>query len=377
MMSGSIKPLRAWGLPIAGMFLCAGPCSAESEEQLRKTAAGLAGCRLSFFRAGVWKPRTRPGTFPGLGEKALAWLVRVREEFGFPVGAEVGTPQHVEAALAHRLDLVWIGARTAPDPFAVQSIADALRGTDIPVLVKNPVSPDLDTWLGALERVHDAGVRRLGAVHRGFATSHDTRYRNAPLWRIPIELKRRLPDLPLICDPSHLCGRADIVPPTAQEALDLLYDGLMVEVHHNPPEALSDAGQQLTPQQFREMLAHLVVRKEAGDGLPYETQMQELRHTVDEIDDDLVELLARRMEIVRAMGGLKRRHQVSTLQPTRWKEILATRLAAARKRGLSEEFVSQVYQIIHEEAIQVQEEPMFREADKREPPQGHEQSKGE
>jgi chorismate mutase len=358
------------------MFLCAGPCSAESEEQLLKTAAGLAGCRLSFFRAGVWKPRTRPGTFPGAGEKALAWLVRVREEFGFPVGAEVGTPQHVEAALAHRLDLVWIGARTTPDPFAVQSIADALRGTDIPVLVKNPVSPDLDTWLGALERVHDAGVRRIGAVHRGFATSHDTRYRNAPLWRIPIELKRRLPDLPLVCDPSHLCGRADIVPPTAQEALDLLYDGLMVEVHHNPPEALSDAGQQLTPTQFREMLAHLVVRKESGDGPPYEARMQKLRHTVDEIDDDLVELLARRMEIVRAMGDLKRLHQVSTLQPTRWKEILATRLAAARKLGLSEDFVSQVYQIIHEEAIQVQEEPMFREADKHEPPQGPEQSKG-
>jgi chorismate mutase len=377
MISGSIKPLGEWGLPIAGMFLCAGPCSAESEEQLRKTAAGLAGCTLSFFRAGVWKPRTRPGAFPGAGEQALAWLVRVREEFGFPVGAEVGTPHHVEAALAHRLDLVWIGARTTPDPFAVQSIADALRGTDIPVLVKNPVSPDLDTWLGALERVHGAGVRRLGAVHRGFATSHDTRYRNAPLWRIPIELKRRLPDLPLICDPSHLCGRADIVPPTAQEALDLLYDGLMVEVHHNPPEALSDAGQQLTPQAFREMLAHLVVRKESGDGPPYEIQMQKLRHTVDEIDDELVELLARRMEIVRAMGDLKRLHQVSTLQPTRWKEILATRLAAARKRGLSEEFVSQIYQIIHEEAIRVQEEPVFREADKSGPPRGHEQSKGE
>jgi len=375
MISGDVKPLREWGLPFSGMFLCAGPCSAESEEQLRKTAAGLKGCKLSLFRAGVWKPRTRPGTFPGAGEMALDWLVRVREEFGFPIGAEVGTPQHVEAALRYKLDALWIGARTTPDPFAVQSIADALKGVDVPVLVKNPVSPDLDTWLGALERVHNAGVRRLGAIHRGFATSHDTRYRNAPLWRIPIELKRRLPELPLICDPSHLCGRADIVPPTAQEALDLLYDGLMVEVHHNPPEALSDAGQQLTPTQFREMLAGLIIRTEAGDGLPYETRMQKLRHTVDEIDDDLVELLARRMEIVRAMGDLKRLHQVSTLQPTRWKEILATRLAAARKLGLSEEFVSQVYQIIHEEAIQVQEEPMFRDADKREPQA--EQPKGE
>ena len=367
MISGSVKPLREWGLPISEMFLCAGPCSAESEEQLRKTAAGLKGCNLSFFRAGVWKPRTRPGAFPGAGEQALAWLVRVREEFGFPIGAEVGTPHHVEAALKHGLDVLWIGARTTPDPFAVQSIADALKGVDVPILVKNPVSPDLDTWLGALERVHNAGLRRLGAVHRGFATSHDTRYRNAPLWRIPIELKRRLPDLPLICDPSHLCGRADIVSPTAQEALDLLYDGLMVEVHYNPPEARSDAGQQLTPAQFRDMLAGLVIRKESGDSLPYEAQMQKLRHTVDEIDDNLVDFLAQRMEVARAMGDLKRRYQISTLQPARWKEILATRLAAARKKGLSEDFVSQVYQIIHEEAIQVQEEPMFRDADKRGP----------
>jgi chorismate mutase len=375
MISGDVRPLREWGLPLSEMFLCAGPCSAESEEQLRKTAAGLKGCKLSLFRAGVWKPRTRPGTFPGLGEKALAWLVRVREEFGFPVGAEVGTPQHVEAALRHGLDLVWIGARTTPDPFAVQSIADALKGVDVPVLVKNPVSPDLDTWLGALERVHNAGIRRLGAVHRGFATSHDTRYRNAPLWRIPIELKRRLPELPLICDPSHLCGRADIVPPTAQEALDLLYDGLMVEVHCNPPEAWSDASQQLTPQQFCNMLAGLVIRKESGDSLSCEMQIQKLRHAVDEIDDDLVELLAQRMEVARAVGDLKRRYDLSTLQPTRYNEVLTTRLAAARKRGLSEDFVSQVYQIIHEEAIQVQEEPMFRDADKREPQA--EQPKGE
>jgi chorismate mutase len=365
MPGASAKPLRQWGLPMPGMFLCAGPCSAESEDQLRKTAAGLAGCTLSFFRAGIWKPRTHPGTFSGAGVAALDWLVRIREEFGFPVGAEVGTPHHVEAALGHKLDLVWIGARTTPDPFAVQDIADALKGVDIPVLVKNPVGPDLEMWLGALERVHNAGVRRLGAVHRGFATCNDTRYRNPPLWRIPIELKRRLPDLPLVCDPSHMCGRADIVFPTAQEALDLLYDGLMVEVHHNPAEAWSDAAQQLTPAQFRDMLARLIVRKESGDSLSYETQMHKLRHSVDEIDDDLVDLLARRMDVVRAMGDLKRRYQVSTLQPTRWKEILASRSAAARTRGLNEDFVSQVYQIIHEEAIRVQEEPMFGNADVR------------
>ena len=367
MASGSITLLRKWGLAIPGMFLCAGPCSAESLDQLRKTAAGLAGCTLSLFRAGIWKPRTHPGTFSGAGVAALDWLVKIREEFGFPVGAEVGTPQHVEAALQHKLDLLWIGARTTPDPFAVQNIADALKGVDVPVLVKNPVSPDLETWLGALERVHNAGIRRLGAVHRGFATPTDTRYRNPPLWRIPIELRRRWPDLPLICDPSHMCGRADIVFPTAQEAIDLLYNGLMVEVHHNPAEALSDAAQQLTPAQFRDMLAHLTIPKESGDSLSYDIEMRRLRHTVDDIDDDLVELLAHRMEVARAMGDLKRWHKVSTLQLGRWMEILASRGAAAKMKGLSEDFVMQVYQIIHEEAIRVQEEPVFREADRHPP----------
>jgi chorismate mutase len=288
--------------------------------------------------------------------------VRVREEFGFPIGAEVGTPQHVEAALRHRLDLVWIGARTTPDPFAVQDIADALKGVDVPVLVKNPVSPDLEMWLGALERVYNAGVRRLGAVHRGFSTSHDTRYRNSPLWRIPIELKMRLPGLPLICDPSHMCGRADIVFPTAQEALDLLYDGLMVEVHHHPSEAWSDAGQQLSPAEFLDMVARLVVRKESGDSAASESQIRSLRHRIDEIDEDLVDLLARRMEVVRSMGDLKRRYQLSAFQPGRLKDVLARCIAAARGKGLDEDFVSQIYQMIHEEAIRIQEEPVFRSA---------------
>jgi chorismate mutase len=362
--SQSVVSLREWGLPIQDIFLCAGPCSAESEQQLLKTAAGLGGCPLSCFRAGIWKPRTHPSSFQGVGLGGLPWLVRVREEFGFPVAAEVATPEHVEAALENRLDLVWIGARTTPNPFAVEHIASAMRGVDIAVLVKNPVSPDLGLWLGALERVHNAGIRRLGAVHRGFTTSTQTRYRNAPLWRIPIELKRRLPELPLVCDPSHMCGRADLVFPAAQAALDLLYDGLMVEVHDCPREAQSDAKQQLTPAQFRDMLVRLVPRKERGDSPSYDTQMRSLRHTIDEVDEEIVAGLARRMEIVRAMGELKRRHQVSTLQPTRWKEILASRAAFARKHGLSEEFISQVYQLIHEEAIQLQEEPLFRSSER-------------
>lgn len=357
----AVLPLRDWGLPCAPIFLCAGPCSAESEEQLRKTAAGLAGCPLSFFRAGIWKPRTQPSAFQGFGLEALPWLVRVRQEFGFPVGAEVGTPEHVAAALCHRLDVVWIGARTTADPFAVQGIADALRGADVCVLVKNPVSPDLDLWLGALQRVYNAGIRRLGAVHRGFSTGTDSRYRNAPLWRIPIELKRRLPCVPLICDPSHMCGRADLVAPTSQEALDLLYNGLMIEVHCDPRSAQSDAAQQLTPLEFRDLVRRLVVCAESGDDVSYDTQMRGLRHAVDEVDEQIIAALAQRMAIVTAMGELKRKHQVSTLQPTRWQEILDSRTTSAQKRGLRDTFVSQVYQLIHEEAIQIQEESLFRD----------------
>ena len=356
----AIVSLQDWGLPCDKIFLCAGPCSAESEEQLRKTAAGLAGCPLSFFRAGIWKPRTQPLSFQGLGLQALPWLVRIREEFGFRVGAEVGTPEHVDAALRHCLDVVWIGARTTADPFAVQGIADALRGADISVLVKNPVSPDLELWLGALERISNAGIRRLGAIHRGFSTGTDSRYRNAPLWRIPIELKRRLRGVPLICDPSHMCGRAELVPPTSQEALDLLYDGLMIEVHCDPRSAQSDAAQQLTPLEFRDLVERLVVCTESGDDLSYETQMRGLRHTIDEVDEQVIAAISRRMAIVSAIGDLKRKHQVSTLQPTRWQEILDSRTTAAQKRGLRDTFISQVYQLIHEEAIQIQEESLFR-----------------
>lgn len=360
-MTGSVRRLVDWGVPLPGMFLCAGPCSAETEAQLRSTAAGLQGATLSLFRAGIWKPRTHPGSFEGLGVEALGWLVRIREEFGFPIGTEVGTPKHAEEALEHKLDAVWIGARTTSDPFAVQGIADALRGTDVLVLVKNPVSQDLEAWIGALERIHNAGIRRLGAIHRGFSSSGDTRYRNAPLWRIPIELKRRIPDLPMICDPSHMCGRADLIAPTSQEALDLLYDGLMVEVHCSPADAWSDAAQQLTPARFRELVGELVIRKEAADSKSYDTELRQLRHTVDEVDENIIGLLARRMEIVRSMGELKRRHQVSTLQPIRWQEILESRANAAGKKGLSVEFIWQVYQIIHEEAIRLQAEPLFRE----------------
>ena len=358
MNNASIKTLQEWGKDAEGVLVCAGPCSAESPAQLLGTAAGLAGRPLTFFRAGIWKPRTHPGTFEGVGVEALRWLVEVREQFGFPVGTEVGTAKHVEAALRCGLDVVWIGARTTPNPYAVQEIAEALKGVDIPVLVKNPVSPDLELWLGALERVQNAGIGRLAAVHRGFCTASDTRYRNPPLWRLAIELKRRLPKLSLLCDPSHMCGRADTIFPTAQEALDLLYNGLMVEVHENPAQARSDAAQQLTPAQFQDLIESLVIPRESG-GPPYLAQMRGLRHTIDEIDEDIISLLAQRMEVVRQMVPAKRRHGVAALQPSRWREILSSRTSMARRKGLNDEFVAQLYQLVHEEAIRVQEESLL------------------
>jgi chorismate mutase len=257
--------------------------------------------------------------------------------------------------------VVWIGARTTPDPYAVQEIAEALKGVDITVLVKNPVSPDLELWLGALERVQDAGVGRVAAVHRGFCTASDTRYRNPPLWRLAIELKRRVPKLPLLCDPSHICGRTETIFPTSQESLDLLYNGLMIEVHENPAQARSDAAQQLTPAQFHEMIDRLVIPRESDDPR-YQSQMRGLRHTIDEIDEDIVSLLARRMEVVRQMVLPKRRHHASALQPSRWGEILASRTSLARQKGLNDKFVAELYQLVHEEAIRVQEESLLGSA---------------
>jgi chorismate mutase len=363
-MSGELMsdlvPIKQWGLPIERFFLGAGPCSAESPEQLLAAAKGLQGCRLSFFRAGIWKPRTHPGSFEGHGIKALSWLRRVRKETGFPVGVEVAEPAHVRACLDHEIDVMWIGARTTPNPFAVQALAESLAGANRPVLVKNPVSPDLGLWIGAVERLYNTGLRRIAVVHRGFAVAETEQYRNPPLWRIPIELKRRIPAVPIICDPSHICGRADIIFPVAQEALDLLYDGLMVEVHGDPSKALSDAKQQLTPAQFKAMLERLIVRTESNPDQQYQTRMGQLRRQIDEVDERIIDLLRKRMDIVQAMGECKRGKQVSTLQPERWREVMATRLAQGVRKGFSPEFLSDLYEVIHEEAIQWQERPLFR-----------------
>lgn len=346
--------LKDWGFPEQDIFLSAGPCSAESEEQVLTTAHALKN-RVSFLRAGIWKPRTRPGSFEGVGLKGLSWMDRARTETGLKIGTEVAEPSHVEACLEYELDVLWVGARTTTNPFSVQAIADALRGTDIPVFVKNPMSADVGLWIGAIERLANAGITKLGAIHRGVSSSLEMRYRNAPAWKMPIEFIRRMPEIPIICDPSHICGKADLIPAIAQEALDLLFDGLMIEVHPNPSVALSDAAQQLTPDQFIHLVSELKLTHEQSENLDFDNRMRGLREQVDELDSQMLELIGRRMKIAREMGLLKADQQVSTLQPHRWQQILDDRVRKGGSLDLSEDFVLQVMQSIHEEAIRQQE----------------------
>jgi chorismate mutase len=346
---------KDWGFPVDDLILSAGPCSAESQEQVLETAQALAGQGLSFLRAGIWKPRTRPGSFEGVGLKGLAWMDQARSTTGLKIGTEVAEPSHVEACLEFDMDILWIGARTTTNPFSVQAIADALKGTDIPVLVKNPISADIGLWIGAIERLANAGITRVGAIHRGFSSTLEMRYRNAPNWKLPIELKRHCPTLPMICDPSHICGKADLIPALAQEAMDLLFDGLMIEVHPDPVNALSDAAQQLTPDQFCNLVNQLELPHEKSSNKEFTHRLSELREGIDDVDSQLLDLLGKRMDIVREMGGLKTKEHVSTLQPQRWEAIILDRVAKGLELELSEDFVLQLMQSIHEEAIRQQE----------------------
>lgn len=336
-------------------LLIAGPCSAETEVQTLETARALAAEGIAFFRAGLWKPRTKPGGFEGVGAEGLGWLRRVKEQTGMRTAVEVATRDHVAAALAGGVDLLWIGARTASDPFAVQQIADALRGRDVPVLVKNPLSPDLELWIGALERLYNAGVRRLGAIHRGFTPVGSARYRNDPMWGTPIELRRRLPQLPILGDPSHIGGRSEFVAPLAQQALALGFDGLMIEAHCTPDEAWSDRGQQLAPQELGALARTLAARRNgpATEALAAEG-LAALRGEIDTLDDRLFLLLARRMEISREIGRYKRAHGVPVLQTQRYAELLARRCARASALGMTEEFVRAILQAVHEESVRQQ-----------------------
>ena len=333
-------------------FVISGPCSAETEEQVMTTARQLAMKGCHNFRAGVWKPRTKPGGFEGNGEKALPWMKAVKEETGMLVATEVATPEHVELCLKYGIDILWIGARTSANPFAMQAIADALQGVDIPVFVKNPINPDLELWIGALERINQAGIKRLGAIHRGFSSYAKKIYRNMPMWQIPIELRRRIPDLPIICDPSHIGGRRELIAPLCQQAMDLGFDGLIVESHCDPDKAWSDAKQQVTPDVIDFILSLLIIRDEktTTEGIT------QLRKQIDELDNDLMELLSKRMRVCREIGQYKKEHNMTVLQPTRYNEILNKRGAQGTLCGMDSDFVKVVFEAVHQESVRQQME---------------------
>lgn len=328
----------------------AGPCSAESREQLLAAARGVAMAGVGVLRAGVWKPRTKPGSFEGVGSEALAWLAEAKREYGLKVITEVATPEHLEQALKAELDGVWIGARTTTNPFATQQIADALRGVDIAVIVKNPVIPDVDLWVGAIERVYNSGVRRLAAVHRGFGTHQTTPYRNAPHWSVPIELHRRIPTIAILSDPSHIGGRRDLVAQLSQQALDLGFSGLMIECHPHPEEALSDAAQQITPAVLQELVATLRLRRTPASN----DVLGDFRLHIDTIDSRIIELLAERMDVARQIGEYKRQHAMAVVQHDRYNELLLAAEAKAEAMSISKEFINQIFSAIHEESVRQQ-----------------------
>ena len=346
--------LQPLALPCDGgrPFVIAGPCSAETEEQVMTTATQLAAKGCHIFRAGVWKPRTKPGGFEGNGEKALPWLKRAKEKSGMLITTEVATPEHVELALKYGIDLLWIGARTTANPFAMQALADSLRGTDIPVLVKNPVNPDLELWIGAMERINQAGLKRIAAIHRGFSSFDKKLYRNLPMWQIPIELHRRIPDLPIICDPSHIGGRRELIAPLCQQAMDLGMDGLIIESHCDPEKAWSDAKQQITPDMLDYILSLLVIR----DKSVTTEVINEMRKQIDELDNTIMEVLAKRMRICRDIGQYKKEHNMTVLQASRYNEILDKRGAQGALFGMSPEFVKEIFEAIHEESVRQQME---------------------
>lgn len=331
-------------------IVIAGPCSAETEEQVMSTARMLADKGCHIFRAGVWKPRTKPGGFEGNGEKALPWLKEVKEETGMMISTEVATPDHVELAMRYDMDVLWVGARTSANPFAMQALADSMQGLQIPVLVKNPVNPDLELWIGGLQRLNQAGIKRLGVIHRGFSSYDKKIYRNLPMWQIPIELRRRIPGLPIICDPSHIGGRRDLIAPLCQQAMDLGFDGLIVESHCNPKEAWSDAKQQVTPDILDYILSLLVIRDDA-----FTTEdIRSLRAQIDELDNSLMELLAKRFRLCREIGTFKKEHNMTILQTRRYNEILEKRGTQAGLCGMNPKFAAHIFELIHEESVRQQ-----------------------
>ena len=351
------KEMRNWlaNFNLNHPLVIAGPCSAETEDQVLKIAHDLKNTDVSVFRAGIWKPRTRPGMFEGVGAIGLKWLKKVKKETGLLIATEVANASHVKLALEYDIDILWIGARSTVSPFIVQEIADALNGTDKIVLVKNPVNPDLSLWLGGVERLYSANIKKLGVIHRGFSTYEKTNYRNNPEWQLPIELQNRFPDLPLICDPSHIAGRRDILQDISQTALDLNFDGLMIETHTDPDNAWSDAAQQITPKTLVKMMQDLKIRKVTNEEVDYNNKLNTLRTQIDFIDHGLLDTLGKRMKVAIKIGELKKQKNVAVLQTKRWNEILGKMILEGEQKGLSEEFVLRMFKAVHQESINHQE----------------------
>ena len=346
----NLEPITLPGIENKRPLVIAGPCSAETEDQVLETAKELAAQGIKIFRAGIWKPRTKPGGFEGVGSIGLPWLKRVKEETGMYVSTEVANQYHVFEALKYGVDILWIGARTAANPFSMQEIADALKGVDIPILIKNPVNPDLELWIGAVERIYNAGIRKIGVIHRGFSAYDKRIYRNLPQWHIPIELRRRFPNIPIICDPSHIGGKRDLIAPLSQQAMDLGFDGLIIESHCNPDCAWSDASQQVTPDVLAYILDMLIIRETSQST----ENLNELRRQIDELDNQLLDLLAKRMRISREIGLYKKEHDMPILQATRYDEILNKRVEQACNMDMDGEFMKTILAAIHEESIRQQ-----------------------
>ena len=351
------KELRTWldDMNLAHPLVIAGPCSAETEEQVLKIAHELKDSDVNYFRAGIWKPRTRPGMFEGVGEIGLRWLKKVKEETGMKTCTEVANAAHVKLAIENDVDLLWIGARSTVSPFIMQEIADALAGTDKIVLVKNPVNPDLALWLGGIERLYTAGIKNLGAIHRGFSTYEKTKYRNNPNWQLAIEFQNKFPDLPLINDPSHITGNREMIQDISQVALDLNFDGLMIETHYDPEKAWSDAAQQVTPSTLVQIMRDLKIKKESNAEAEYNSELDNLRAQIDVIDNQIIDLLGKRMKTSDGIGALKKQKNVAVLQSKRWNEILGKMVLEGEQHGLSEEFILKMFKAVHQESINHQE----------------------
>lgn len=357
-----INPIKAWLPNINNPLLISGPCSLETEQQTLKTARLLArDKRVFIFRGGIWKPRTRPGSFEGIGSPGLKWLQLVKKETGLPVATEVANAHHTEEALEAGIDVLWIGARSTASPFVVQEIADVIKGSDCTIMVKNPVNPDLHLWVGAIERINRAGIKNIVAIHRGFTPFRETKYRNYPNWQTVIELRRSIPNLPVICDPSHISGKREYLYEIAQKAFDMGMEGLMLESHFDPSVALSDSAQQLTPADLAKLLDKLVIRYERTNNPEFENQLDLLRNRIDTIDSELLETLSARNEIVKKIGNYKKQNNVTALQISRWSQLLQDRVNLGRKLDLNEDFVKIFFQMIHEDSVRVQTEIMDTE----------------